>query len=108
MTWWLASLIANVSIIFTEYTNRAHPGGWTEALPYTFLPIVLAQWCLWLSFSGAPHWLTAWAVFTVGNSVMRVGGVYVMSGHEVTSWSHALLGITVMIGGAFLVKEGLR
>lgn len=105
--WWTASLISNVAIIFTEYMNRATPGGWGAALPKTFVPIVLAQWCLYVAFNGAPHWLAAWAFFTIGNSLMRVVAVYYFGG-AVGSWAHVMLGITVMLGGAFLLKEGLR
>lgn len=105
--WWVASLISNVAIIFTEYTNRSADGGWESALPRTILPIVLAQWCLFHSFNGAPHWFAAWAFFTVGNSIMRVGAVYFFGG-SVGSWTHITLGVTVMVGGAFLMKEGLR
>jgi len=108
LPWWAVSLISNVCIIFTEYMNRASPGGWREALPYTFLPIVVAQACLYGAFSGAPHWLTAWAVFSLGNSVMRVGGVWLMAESEISSWTHVLLGIMVITGGSFLIKQGLR
>ena len=105
--WWIASLISNVAIIFIEYVNRTTDGGITSALPRTILPILLAQWCLFHAFHGAPHWFLAWAFFAVGNSFMRVGVVYLFGG-PVGSWAHVTLGITVMLGGAFLVKEGLR
>ncbi len=107
-TWWVASLISNGAIIFTEYTNRSATGGWASALPYTFLPIMLAQFCLFRAFNGAPNWFMAWIVFTIGNAVMRVAAVQVMAGHEVKSWAFSLLGIAVMIGGSFILKVGLK
>lgn len=109
MPWWVPSLVANACIIATEYLNASAKGGWASVLPRTAVLIVVAQYCLFKSFNGAPHWLVAWAVFTIGNSGMRVAWVSLAGGeHSVGSWTHALLGITVMIGGAFLVKEGLR
>ena len=107
LPWWVASIISNVAIIFIEYVNRSTDGGIIAALPKTFLPIVLAQVCLFYTFNGAPHWLAAWAFFVVGNSIMRVGAVYYF-GDAVSSWAHVMLGITVMLAGSFLLKEGLR
>lgn len=106
LPWYLASLIANVAIIATEYLNRNATGGWTSVLPQTAPLIIVAQWCLFLAFNGAPHWLMAWAVFTIGNSLMRVATVGLTAG-EIASYPHVLLGIVIMVGGAFLLKEGL-
>ena len=108
MTWWMASLISNVAIIMTEYLNRSATGGFASVLPKTLPLIVIAQFCLFRSFNGAPHWLAAWAVFVIGNAIMRVSAVNVMAGHEVSNWYCALTGIGVMVGGAFLVKSGLN
>lgn len=104
--WWVFSLVSNVAIIFTEYSNRTIDGGWTAALPITIVPIVLAQFCLYHSFNGAPHWMLAWATFTVANSIMRVAMVHFFGG-EIASIHHVVLGCCVMVGGAFLMKEGL-
>ncbi len=108
MTWWIASLISNLAIICTEYLNRTSTGNWVSVLPYTFPLIILAQWCLFRSFNGAPNWMMAWMVFTVGNSIMRVAAINVMAGHEIASWPFAITGVSVMIGGAFLLKSGLN
>ena len=78
-----------------------------SVLPRTAPLIVLAQYCLFRSFNEAPHWLMAWAVFTVGNSIMRVSVVRFF-GADVSNWPYAIAGISVMMGGAFLVKESLR
>lgn len=107
MAWWIASLIANVAIIGTEYLNRHATGGWLSVLPQTFPLIVVAQFCLFRAFNDAPHWFMAWAVFTVGNSIMRVSAVGLM-GEKVASWPIALASITVMMCGAFLMKTALK
>lgn len=108
MPWWIASLIANVAVIGCEYFNRTSPGGWENALPKTFLLIVIAQWGLYQAFVGAPHWLTAWAVFTLGNAVMRIAAVNLFMGSEVGNWFYAAAGIAVMIAGSLVLKLGLR
>ena len=108
MPWYVASLLANVAIIATEYLNRIGAGpSWIRVLPKTLPFIAAAQYGLFVAFSQAPSWLAGWAFFTVGNSIMRVAAVHAMAGHEVASWPHAALGIGVMMAGAFLVKEGL-
>lgn len=108
MPWWMASLISNAAIIVVEYLNRNTPGGWLAVLPRTAPLIVVAQWALYTAWHGAPTWMHAWVVFTLGNSCMRIAAVHAFAGHEVTSWPHAGLGILVITAGAFLVKEGLR
>lgn len=103
--WWLASLLSNVAIISTEYLNRhGGDGTWTSVLPYTAPLIFVAQWGLFVTWNGAPHLLAAWAVFTIGNTVMRLAMVHFFG--EGFSWL-AFVGVSVMVGGAFLVKQGL-
>ncbi len=108
MPWYLASLLSNVCIILVEYINRGAEGNFWNVLPYTAVPILLAQWCLFVSWNGAPHWMTAWVVFVIGNSIMRLVGVQLGAEHEISQWPHVLLGVTVMLAGSMLVKEGLR
>lgn len=107
--WWAASLLSNVCIMCVEYMN--HAGGY-GSFSATFLrtaPLILvAQWGLYRAFSGAEHWLIAWAVFTVGNSIMRVSAVYTLQGDEVGNWFQVMTAIGIMMGGAFLLKGGLR
>lgn len=106
--WIVASLVSNAAIIATEYLNRTATGTWATVLPKTFPLIVIAQYCLFKAFNGAPHWLIAWGVFTIGNSVMRIGAVATFVPGEVTSWARAIIGVGIMMVGALLIKSGLK
>ena len=107
--WWVvASLLSNVAIIATEYINRHAPGGWLTILPQTLPLIIAAQFCLFVTFKGAPHWMAAWLVFALGNTFARVGTVYFLSNHEIKSWPIMLLGIATVLAGSFFVKSGLK
>lgn len=110
MTWWAYSLLSNVAIMVSEYLHRSVPAGspWIELLPKVGLVYIVAQFCLFKSYSGAPNWFTAWMVFSIGNSLMRVVAVHLFANGEVTSWSNVSMGIAVMMAGAFLLKEGLK
>ncbi len=103
---WVFSLVSNGAIIGTEYLNRTATGGWLSVLPQTAPLIIVAQYCLFRAFNDAPHWFMAWAVFTVGNSAMRVLGVGFF-GERVANWPLALASIVVMMGGALLLKRSL-
>lgn len=105
MNWVLWSLVANVSVLAIEYVNRKdYFGGFIEGLPYTIWPIALAQVALYYCFKGAPTYLTAWAIFTMGNAVLRVisNTVFVQ---EQLNWM-ILLGVVGMVGCSFLIKSG--
>ena len=106
----MCSLFANVAIMVSEYLHRSVPAGtaWIEILPKVAPVYIVAQYFLFKTFSGAPHWFTAWMVFTLGNSLMRVIAVQTFAPGEVTNWTSVSLGIVVMTGGAFLLKEGLK
>lgn len=69
--WWVLSLVSNVAIIATEYMNRQQPT-LLEAWARTWPLILVAQACLYFSYNRAPALLTAWIVFTVGNSIIRL------------------------------------
>lgn len=108
--WIVASLASNVAIIATEYLNR-NADGLGAAVSRTWPLIIFAQICLFASFNrhiGASHWFTAWAVFTLGNTAMRISAVAWTSPQEVSSWTTVLVGIAAMTGGALLMKTGLR
>ena len=73
--WAFASLLANATIIATEYLNRTQPtllAAWSRTWPL----ILVAQACLYFSYNRAPSLLMAWIVFTVGNSMMRLTMAY--------------------------------
>jgi hypothetical protein len=106
MPWWIYSLVSNVAIIATEYTNRVATGNWLSVLPTTIPMIIIAQYCLFRTFNDAPHWFIAWGVFTVGNSVARVMGVGFF-GESVANWPLAMAAIGVMMAGALLLKRAL-
>ncbi len=107
MSWWVASLISNVCIIVIEYLNREADGTFWDVLPRTALPIGIAQFCLFQSFNGAPHWMMAWVVFILGNATMRVVMVQV-TGQPISSWSLILAGVAIILGGSFVLKQGLN
>lgn len=102
-------MISNVAIIYVEFVNRTSPGSWIDALPRTAIPIILAQWCLWRAFSGAPHWMLGWAFFTVGNAVMRCGAIALIGteADQVGNWWIVTAGVAGMILCSFIVKRGL-
>lgn len=105
---WVAfSLIANFVIIATETINRGAVGGWATVLVRTVPLIFVAQYALFRSFNGAPHFMLAWVVFTLGNSIVRIGAVRLFGLGTVESWPLLLCGVAVMFGGAYLLKEGL-
>ncbi len=107
MPWWVASIMANVAIIWIEYMNRGAANGWLSVLPKTALPILIAQWGLFQAWNGAPHWMTAWLVFYLGSSALRIGSVAATT-QEIGSWPHIILGIALLAGGSIAVKLGLQ
>ena len=72
MPWWMSSILANALIMLIEYLNRTgNYANFFEAAKYTGLPIILAQWCLWGAWSGAPSLMVAWGFFFGGNVLIR-------------------------------------
>lgn len=106
----LFSVLANLAIICSEYLHRSVPAGtpWIKIIPYVLPFYAIAQYSLFKSYSAAPHWFTAWMVFSVGNSLMRIVAVKTFAPGEVTSWTHVVLGVTGMLCGAWMLKEGLK
>lgn len=103
--WILYSIIANITIIYIEWSYRtSYHGNFVDGLPYMIVPILVAQFCLFNLFKGAPHYMIAWIVFTVGNSILRVtSNHYILK--EDLSWV-GFVGVGTIILGALLVKEG--
>jgi hypothetical protein len=104
--WVLANLLANASIMCVEYLNRTQPD-LPAALLRTWPLIVVGQVCLWYSWKHAPSLLLCWAVFSVGNSLMRLALVTSILG-EPTRMPWVLGGIGLMFGGSYLVKVGTQ
>ncbi len=104
-TWWVASIVATLAITVIEYFNRA--GGFSsfrEALWITGPVILIAQWALFYTFRDAPSLMIAWWVFTIGNSVLRLGNVHFFVGEPV-NW-RILVGVSFMLLGGYFVKTG--
>lgn len=106
MTWWLSAALACICIQFVEVANAQATGGWLAVLPRTLVPIVVAQWGLFYTWKNAPNLMTAWALFTLLNSVSRLAASWLAVG-QTFDW-RTPLGVAVMIGGGQLVKAGLR
>jgi hypothetical protein len=105
--WWAASFVSNIAIVGLEYFNRTNDR-WLDAAPFTIPLILITQTCLYLAWNGAPHWLWAWAVFSLGNTVCRTGAVYFLASGEIGSWSLVLAGSGCMAIGALILKQGLH
>lgn len=106
MPWYLWSITASLSVIVVEYLNRTVGVGrsFWSILPYTIVPIALAQAALHGSWSRAPTIFVAWVCFSLGTATTRiVMATYALG--EVPS-ATTLAGIALMLGGAFLVKAG--
>ena len=100
--WIVYSLVSNIFIIGIEFIYRKGIfDSFASGLPYIILPILISQYCLFHSFKDAPNYLLAWAVFTVGNVMLRfVANYYV--GEQVTTG--AFVGIAMILSGAFVMK----
>jgi hypothetical protein len=104
--WWAASIAANATVIGIELINRhGGYGSFSSALVRTFPLIMLAQFLLYRSMSGAPSWLIAAAVFSFGTAAMRVCAAWGI-GERVSL--QAVLGLAVMLVGMMVVKAAPR
>jgi hypothetical protein len=105
VTWWIASLIANVNIAVVEYLNRAGKyDSFGEAILRTGVFVMLAQWGLWRCWDGAPSFMTAWAFFTAGNLILRLVSNHFLVGEPLNLLAGA--GVALVVAGAQLVKMG--
>ena len=105
MTWWAASIIANLSISVVEYLNRT--GGYenfSTALLHTFPFIAAAQLGLFYCWRDAPSFMLAWCTFTVGNSLLRMVSAQFLVG-EPLSW-YTVAGVSTMFLGTYFIKVG--
>ena len=104
-SWWVASIVANITITVIEYLNRAGQfDSFGEALIRTGPFILVAQWGLFYAWRDAPSFMFAWAFFTVGNSLMRLVSAQFVIGEPMSLTT--LFGVSLMFGGAYFVKVG--
>lgn len=105
MTWWQAGILANIAIMVVEYLNRTGQyATYWHALMHTGVFIVIAQYGLYVAWSKAPNLMVAWALFTVGNSALRVLNVHFFVGEPI-AW-RVWVGLLVMLGGMWFIKTG--
>lgn len=72
MTWWVGTVIAVAGIQLLEYMNRTMQfDNFLVALKYTAVVILIGQYGLWKSWSGAPSLLMAWVMFFSLNVACR-------------------------------------
>lgn len=103
MTWWLASLVANLSIGVIEWANRTQGfPSFLHAITMTGPLIVVAQWGLWKAWDTAPSFLLAWAFFTACNGIIRLLSSWLLVGEPPTLG--VLAGVAVVYAGVYIVK----
>lgn len=105
MLWVFALMLSNVCIAAIETLNRhAESPNFVRQLAYTGPLILAAQWGLFEGFRGAPAFMVAWCVFTMGNSLVRLVNVQWFVG-EPLNW-RTLLGVGLILAGGIAVKLG--
>lgn len=105
MTWWMWGFAANLAIAGVEYMNRS--GGYKsflDAIPHTFVPILIAQIALFYCWRDAPRMLLAWALFTGGNCVLRVLSTWWMVGEPI-NWT-VMAGVAMVLAGGRVISMG--
>lgn len=100
---WLAWLVvSNLSIAVIEYAYRgAKFPNFFAAMPYLFVPILIAQAGLFYGFRGAPNLLFAGAMFTVINVAFRIGNSYYLG--EPLNWLN-WAGVVLLVTATVLLK----
>lgn len=100
--WIFHSLIANVAIMGTEYIYRTkHFDSFWNALPYMAIPVLIAQYSLFYLFRDSPTYLLGWAVFFLGNGVLRVA-ISIYLGEPMSE--QIIAGLLLIAAGAFFLK----
>lgn len=103
--WWLASIISNVCICRIEFLNRTvGVDSFFHMLPKTWWLILIAQWGLWNSWSGAPSMMMAWIWFSVMNSLMRLASTQWAVGEQLNI--QTIVGCGLMFAALYLIKTG--
>lgn len=108
MPWWAWSIICNFCAVTIECMNHGAGKGssWIEVLPKTLWPIILLQFALYKAWSHGEHILVVWAVFLLGNAVMRVLAVKFLFHQEVGSWWLITLGASLLVAGSYAINMG--
>lgn len=101
--WIAASLLANVAMIANEVINR-QSATFGIAIRGTIIPIVIGQMLLWYLFRHAPSLLTAWIVFSIGNSVLRLTASAAVLHEPVDLRWAALAGALMLFAGLCIRK----
>lgn len=101
--WWILS--TGSAVLCIAYLENVYRTGrydsWFEALPYIAVPMLLSQGALFYMFRLAPTFLLGWAAFTVLNALVRLVNAELVN--EPPSFLQ-LAGVSLMLGGAFMVK----
>lgn len=75
--WILSLFMANISIMFLEWTYRLSAStSFVKALPVIIIPILISQAGIFYGFKLAPNLLLAGAMFTLINMLLRVFNVW--------------------------------
>lgn len=104
MTWWQASLLANVSVTILEavYRRGTFPS-FVLTLVWTWPLILVAQYGIWNAWRGAPSFLFAWAFFSIGNAALRLASSYWIVGEPPSAVG--TVGFAMMLLGAYLLRS---
>ena len=103
--WIVSSLFANLCVMYLEYTFRTlSPIGASWQYLKIALIVAAMQWTWWLTLHYGPGLMTTWAVFTLGNSLLRVISAYWLVKEPPSLM--ILGGVVTMFLGALLIKEG--
>lgn len=106
MHWMVWSLMANLCITTIEYLNRSMGfASFSRALMVTAPLILVAQLGLYKVWSQAPTILTAWAFFSVTNSLLRLASAKWLMG-ETVDWRH--VGVVGLMFGCALLMKGMK
>lgn len=103
--WIVTALLANAIIVTIEYTYRTQAFAWSAWLLVGLaLRIAFMQWCLWYTWHNAPSLLTAWAVFTTGNLVLRIVNAALFVGEPLSLMT--TVGVACVAMGVVFTKMG--
>lgn len=108
MPWWGWSLVCNFCAVTVECMNHGAGQGsnWLQVLPKTVWPIILLQFALYKAWSGGDNIMVVWAVFLLGNAIVRVLAVRFLFLEEIGSWWLIAFGTALMVAGSYAINLG--